>query len=158
MASGKTHSRVAVLAGVVGVVATMVWLPEAPLEKVAVGFALGWAVTPDADVDHATVEELWWDRIPLVGRAVGTVYQMVWLPYARLIPHRDALSHWPLVGTAGRIAYMAAWLAAISLIAGRWIVDWRVIWNWIWPWGYAAWAVQDIGHWAFDYAPGLKRL
>jgi hypothetical protein len=133
-----------------------------PVEQVAVGAAMGWAITPDEDIDHATVEELWWDKIPLVGRVIGTIFQMAWLPYARAIPHRDPLSHWPILGTAGRAAYIAAWLFAFELIAGACggstQVNWSGIWAYLWPWCFAAWAVQDGLHWTMDYTPILRRM
>lgn len=149
----------AVLAGVAMVLAATIkgW----PVEPVAVGATIGWAVSPDADVDHATVEELWWDQIPFVGRWIGTGWQMFWLFYARSHSHRG-ISHWPLLGTAGRAAYIALWLLAIELMAGacgsRTIIDWRGIWAYLWPWGFAAWAIQDIGHWVWDYTPILRRM
>ena len=42
---------------------------------------------------------------------------MLWWPYRRLLSHRSLLSHSPLLGTTGRLVYLAVLLAGICLLA-----------------------------------------
>jgi uncharacterized metal-binding protein len=43
--------------------------------------------------------------------------QWLWLPYQRLIPrHRHWLSHGPVIGSAVRLLYLAAWLSPIWVL------------------------------------------
>jgi uncharacterized metal-binding protein len=39
---------------------------------------------------------------------------LLWWPYRRLLSHRSALSHTPLLGSAGRLLYLAAVVALLS--------------------------------------------
>ena len=41
--------------------------------------------------------------------------QLLWWPYRRLLHHRCLLSHGPLIGSAGRLAYLALLLLGLSL-------------------------------------------
>jgi uncharacterized metal-binding protein len=40
----------------------------------------------------------------------------IWLPYRRRMRHRSFWSHGPVVGTAGRILYVGAWLGLVALV------------------------------------------
>lgn len=159
MASGKTHSRVALVIAAGG--ALLAAIKGWPVEPVVVGLIAGWGMTPDLDQEATTGEERRIRAIPLIGVPISIAWQTLWTPYSLAIPHRAPISHWPLLGTAGRAAYIALWLLAIELMAGacgsRTIIDWRGLWAYLWPWGFAAWAIQDIGHWVWDYTPILRR-
>ena len=99
MASGRSHDRATtVLALPFG----LLWGPGLGLPGVAVAglaFLLGglW-LSPDLDT-----------RSRATGRW-GPLH-LLWWPYRRLLSHRSLLSHSPLLGTAGRLAYLAAALA-----------------------------------------------
>ncbi len=41
----------------------------------------------------------------------------IWLPYRRHMRHRSFWSHGPLVGTVGRVLYLAAWLGIGGIVA-----------------------------------------
>jgi uncharacterized metal-binding protein len=45
------------------------------------------------------------------------VLRLLWWPYRRLLRHRSLLSHGPLLGTAGRLLYLAALLSGLCLLA-----------------------------------------
>jgi uncharacterized metal-binding protein len=99
MASGRSHDRATtVLALPFG----LLWGPGLGLPGVAVAglaFLLGglW-LSPDLDT-----------RSRATGRW-GPLH-LIWWPYRRLLSHRSLLSHSPLLGTAGRLAYLAGALA-----------------------------------------------
>lgn len=42
--------------------------------------------------------------------------RLLWWPYRRLLSHRSLVSHTPLLGTAGRLLYLALLLAGLCLI------------------------------------------
>jgi len=41
----------------------------------------------------------------------------IWYPYCRLVAHGSWLSHWPLIGTAFRVAYLVGIVAALATLA-----------------------------------------
>lgn len=43
--------------------------------------------------------------------------RLLWWPYRRLLRHRSLLSHSPLLGTAGRLLYLAALVLVVCLLA-----------------------------------------
>lgn len=84
---------------------------------------------------------LWWPWLGLTGMAVASLsflagglllspdldtrsnatrrwgpLRWLWWPYRRLLSHRSLVSHTPLIGTAGRLLYLALLLLALCLI------------------------------------------
>ncbi len=43
--------------------------------------------------------------------------RILWWPYRRLLSHRSVLSHTPLLGSAGRLLYLAALLLALAAVS-----------------------------------------
>jgi uncharacterized metal-binding protein len=41
----------------------------------------------------------------------------IWIPYRRQMRHRSFWSHGPLVGTVGRVLYLAAWVGIAGMVA-----------------------------------------
>jgi uncharacterized metal-binding protein len=126
---------------------------------VLLGLGAGILITPDLDVDGRTHEEA---RIRRLSRSLGMLWQVLWYPYALAMPHRSPLSHAPLVGTAGRIGYLATVAALGSALVATDLMAWRGIqwpwWEWMlkaaaWP-GlplvFVGWAAQDGLHWLMD--------
>jgi uncharacterized metal-binding protein len=157
MPSGRVHALMTTLAA-----GGLMWVAVSAGQPPAVSFGLaggclaGLLITPDLDVDEPVRSHY------LVRRRAGAIpallWQAIWTPYARLLPHRHWLSHAPVVSTLLRAAYLAAILwPVLSLLAGSW-----------WPWatlpGWSGWvliglAVSDALHWAADLAVSrLKRL
>ena len=68
------------------------------------GCLAGIALTPDLDQEGLSSSEYW---IIKYSMGLGFLWTMFWYPYARLLKHRSALSHFPFVGTAGRLLYLA---------------------------------------------------
>lgn len=138
------------------------------------GCAIGLVIDPDLDQEMVTSSE--WRMIkapesllfgPLrqsriaksvvhaVGAAIGGIWVGLWMPYALLMPHRSALSHFPIVSTVIRCAY----LYIISWV-GRWLIfkvtGWY-LWVWLAPEGYQILTVaiiglmlSDLGHYLRD--------
>jgi uncharacterized metal-binding protein len=71
----------------------------------AVGFLAGglW-LSPDLDTRSRATRR--WGPLALL-----------WWPYRRVLSHRSALSHTPLLGSAGRLAYLALAAALLSQLA-----------------------------------------
>jgi uncharacterized metal-binding protein len=86
--------------------------------------------------------------------ALGLPSALIWTPYAYLVKHRSPLSHWPVVGTIGRIVYLAA-LAVIfaCIFRPRLLLE---AFSWLHaphPWlisGVAGLAASDVIHWCMD--------
>jgi uncharacterized metal-binding protein len=57
-------------------------------------------LSPDNDVPSLSRGSKVWGFLSMV-------WAILWIPYAWAIPHRCKWSHWPLLGTAGRLLYLA---------------------------------------------------
>lgn len=110
------------------------------------GCAVGVFLSPDLDLAGRTVSEaLLWKLHPLI----GFPFQAFWLPYSWLFTHRG-VSHWPLIGTATRLAYVAVWAAGLRLLLARPAIP--AFWEWPWVWAaVAGLCVSDLAHWALDW-------
>ena len=106
MASGRAHDRATTL---LALPFGLLWGPGLGVPGVAVAslaFLLGglW-LSPDLDTT-SRVTARW-----------GPLHRL-WWPYHRLLRHRSLLSHSPLLGSAGRLAYLFAVLALLRLLVG----------------------------------------
>lgn len=104
MASGRNHDRATwILALPFG----SLWWPWLGLAGVAAAggaFLLGGLLlSPDLDTVSNPTHR--WGPL-----------RVLWWPYRRLLRHRSLLSHSPLLGTAGRLGYLATGLLAICLL------------------------------------------
>ena len=102
MASGRQHDRATRL---LALPFGLLWWPAqgpAVALTAAVSFLLGglW-LSPDLDTRSRATRR--WGPLALL-----------WWPYRRVLSHRSALSHTPLLGSAGRLLYLAAALALLS--------------------------------------------
>jgi uncharacterized metal-binding protein len=105
MASGRAHDRATGLLALPFGLLWWPWLGATGSLSAGLGFLVGglW-LSPDLDTPSNP------------SRRWGPL-RMLWAPYRRLISHRSLLSHTPLLGTAGRLAYLAALLLALSWLA-----------------------------------------
>lgn len=122
MPNGRCHSTATVATAsvflqhfVAGVVVTATSISEYNdwAFWMACGAFTGLIVEPDLDQDYqaaplGTIRQTG-------GDGMARVWQLYWTPYARLIPHRSWLSHAPIIGTVGRILYLAP-IYAIPLL------------------------------------------
>ena len=67
------------------------------------------AIHPDLDV----LESSFHRKMSRGGLAL--VWWLLWLPYAKSLRHRGPFSHWPVIGTIGRVVYVG-WLPVMALL------------------------------------------
>ncbi len=147
MASGKIHAAcsLALAATTFGAIAG--GLGDTRLGGAcAAGCIAGIFVTPDLDQEGISHSE---NTLIKATFGVGFLWLMLWYPYAKLIPHRSPLSHFPVLGTALRLLYLAI-LAAIPAYFGfRFRAPSPEIWLLL-QWGIFGLALSDLGHFIFD--------
>lgn len=148
MPSGKVHSfTTIVLSGLSGFVAYHQGYPLVDIAAVAGGCLAGVLLTPDLDVNRGSISNKYARRI---GCVFGAVWAVIWKPYSLLIPHRSPLSHFPILGTAIRLAYMAGliWLVMTPFhLAG--VIRLPALPTW-WPYAFAGLALSDTVHFVMD--------
>jgi uncharacterized metal-binding protein len=82
------------------------------------GCLAGLVIDPDLDIRHFTHAE--YVLRHSAGRFLAGLWYGLWWLYARLIPyHRHPLSHFPLVGTLGRVLYLLLVVELVWFLAGR---------------------------------------
>ena len=104
MSSGVAHARAtAVLTPITAV--TVAYYTESLFlaSLAAAGCACGIILSPDLDLEQTTrSERVLLNKSPLLGK----LFKIYWYPYGVFIPHRSAISHFPVVGTLSRVAYL----------------------------------------------------
>ena len=138
---GRHHHRVTlVLAGVTLI--TPIVTGDVRALAMTAGALTGLVVEPDLDVDHRTHSENLVYRH--AGKAIGTLWQLYWYPYALILPHRHKLSHSPILSTIIRALYLLA--PAIAAWAWQgWPVPWAILGYWL-----GGLALVDLGHIILD--------
>lgn len=110
MASGRAHDRATTLLALPFGLLWGLALGPAGIAVASLAFLLGglW-LSPDLDT-------------PSRASARWGPLRILWWPYRRLLRHRSLLSHSPLIGTSGRLAYLLTALALLRLLAeaGPW--------------------------------------
>ncbi len=122
MSTGKIHAYATAAAG--GAMGSLLFFvghtsfPQAAF--FASGCLAGLVIGPDLDVRHFThAEGVLRSSAGSAGRLLAGIWYALWWPYARLIPrHRHPLSHFPLVGTLGRVLYLLLVLCLLWFLAG----------------------------------------
>jgi len=119
----------------------------------AAGAALGTLVHPDWD--YAEIRGVVADLGP---------FKYLVKPYGLAVPHRSFISHGPLIGTAGRLAYilLPLWLLTLACQAmgycpANWVGE-LVATRFFW-WAVLGLAIVDTLHTVMDaVTTGLKRF
>lgn len=152
MASGKHHA-LATLA-LTPLTAFVTWELSGGDPAVAalagLGCLSGIFISPDLDLSRETISESILTRSIFV---VGALWIALWLPYSWIAQHRG-LSHTPILGTMGRVVYLAVFCMLIHITL-RGLLPFDLV-----AWGGAYWpqllifaaglAVADVAHWAMD--------
>ena len=158
MASGREHNLAStVVSAPLGLGIGMILRGQgAPLDvamraglSASAGCLAGILLTPDLDM--LTISKSEW----LVVRwlpIIGWLWLAIWDIYARLLPHRNALSHLPILGTAGRLVYFG------SLAYGLWRLMHQPLLPALPPsevliCGMIGLLVSDTFHWLMDGCP-----
>ena len=103
MSSGKVHDRIGFLAGcAIATPAVRMLGPDAP--ALLTGYAVGiiW-LSPDIDLRQSLPSKRW------------SLLSYLWAPYRALSGHRG-FSHWPVIGTASRVLYVAMLSAPVWIL------------------------------------------
>ena len=124
---------------------------KAPAIAASFGSLTGALLSPDLDADHKTRSE--WVLIQSVP-VIGHLFYYYWLPYAKLVKHRHWSSHWPIVGTALRLVYLAPLVIGIFYALDRYttvdtgkIIQWLLTWS---KWWIIGLTLSDAAHWLRD--------
>jgi len=145
--NGRAHATASyALAPVTGVAVGLLLADLQTGVLAAAGCVAGVLLSPDLDQESITESESLVYRKG--GNVLGHLWRAYWMLYALVLPHRSVLSHGPLIGTAGRLAYLLApWI--IWALAGGWIGDLVFTLYPFWPVALGL-AVSDLAHWAMD--------
>ena len=68
------------------------------------GAMLGLLLTPDLDVNAGSISE---EEVRELSPFGENLWWMYWFPYRQTLPHRSPFSHWPVIGTIGRLLYIS---------------------------------------------------
>jgi uncharacterized metal-binding protein len=154
MATGEKHAAITQTLALSTVVAVAYAMGNVSTAVLAGGGCLaGLLIEPDLDVDGITQSErlLLKNILPL-----GVVWYIVWYPYAWVISHRSRISHFPILGTLGRLLYLSLWVFTIAALLGQ--VGALYGWLQTVPLPYVAafvagLVIADVGHWIADGMP-----
>lgn len=106
MSDGKTHRRVNILTGGAIIGGSILINAPLPVTVAAIaGSVAGTIISPDMDL-NAALPASFMTKIP----GVRIVWGTVWRPYQLIFKHRSFWSHFPIVGTTGRVLYLMLWL------------------------------------------------
>lgn len=143
MATGKQHAKASLILAIPAGVGVGLINPLAGAAA-CVGCLLGIPIGPDLDQEGISAAE--WKIIKWT-LGLGFLWLMFWWPYALIHSHRG-VSHIPIVGTLGRLLYMAILLIIIWLILG--CKPLPVIDPWLLKGLVAGLILSDILHWVMD--------
>lgn len=108
-------------------------------------------MTPDLDQQTLNRSE---HQIIKWTLGLGYFWVMLWYPYACAVPHRSPLSHWPIIGTIGRLLYLSP-LLGLALGLG-WKPQFSPAISPLWIWALGGLMLSDAAHWALDTRFGTK--
>lgn len=113
------------------------------------GCILGLIIEPDLDVDHKTKSEY---RVYKIFKPFGALWYYIWLPYAKLMPHRHFLSHAPIIGTILRYFYLSTVILLLSFLFGEldFIINLIEVYNKQILFLFLGTVNSDFGHWIMD--------
>jgi uncharacterized metal-binding protein len=115
MPSGKTHLIITAAITTVGGVSLLGWSGDQMIcaSGFIAGGLAGMILTPDLDIPTNSISKnvarKWFGK-------AGHIWGLFWLPYALIIPHRSAFSHFPIIGTVGRLLYLSMPVGLLAMI------------------------------------------
>lgn len=154
MSSGKIHKRANIAFGV-SVISTSILfgMPSVVVAGAMAGSLAGTVITPDYDL-NAALPASFMTKIP----GVRLLWGIFWRPYQLLFKHRSFWSHFPFVGTTGRVLYIALWIWFWSWIFWQLgfdkspddVLQWIIVNADFWIVAFVFWCSQDIIHFLLD--------
>ena len=151
---GKAHALASVALAPICAGAAFAWTHD---PGAGVGAGLGclagiW-LTPDLDQEGLSAAE--WSLVKKTG-GLGFLWMFFWHPYAICHRHRG-VSHWPIIGTAGRLLYITVYISIVILALALLGVKLPIIrtvapgtW-WFLAWTVAGLTMSDTAHWIMDW-------
>ena len=151
VASGRKHAAASLVAAApTGLIVGLTCGPVVGLGA-TVGCLGGIILSPDMDQEGISKTE--WAIVKYLG-PLGFLFMAWSWPYAKLIKHRSPWSHFPIVGTAGRLAYCALWLSLAWLLLGCPDIPAIPLWGRQLSWGFVAGQIVSGSiHWFMDGCP-----
>ena len=159
MSSGRTHAAVTMISSVgIAYLLHDQGLNSSQALAFCIGGLTGLLVNPDLDVDNGSISQ----RVvrKSTGCLISAAWSFLWVPYALIMPHRSVFSHWPILGTVLRLAYLVLvyhliWLglhhtlglAPVATHTGPLLLP-----VWALP-AFIGLSMTDALHWMFDYLP-----
>jgi uncharacterized metal-binding protein len=106
--NARDHSLMTILGSIsVGLTASMYIGARLAMIGIAAAILGDLFLSPDLDNGSGSRAYRMWGPL-----------RFLWYPYMRALPHRSAVSHWPVIGTAGRLLYLGALGYLVAEIAG----------------------------------------
>lgn len=163
MSSGKTHAFGSAMATPFVLLSTLAATNIEMALVAAFGCAaVGLIITPDLDQEGKSwIENKMMRNQNILVALFGWIHFIIWYPYAKAIPHRHFLSHFPVVGTVVRASYLLA-----LLFVPYWYMTKELGWHWainrqlVVDYGIALFyglAVSDAVHYIFDIVSSWRR-
>lgn len=144
MASGIQHQnatiRTTALIGLVGIYASFDYT-----FFMMVGCFSGVVLSPDLDHHHIRTqsEKVVYD-IPVIGWLIGRLWELYWIPYGAVCPHRCFISHAPVISTIVRLIY------GIPIMWPMWWILWQIESPTMIVFTVGL-MISDFVHWCMDY-------
>lgn len=156
MASGRTHNRVTMALIVpAGFLAYQASGDALAMCAAMAGCAFSLLVDPDLDIDTGTRNK---KRARRSFGPFAIPWLVFWHAYSLAVPHRSPVSHFPILGTMIRLAYLFGGSLFVAWLLSPDLAGW--LWQQLcWPagayilWAAAGLALSDIAHWVFDGFP-----
>ncbi len=128
MSAGKVHSRASLLLSGGFLLGAGITL-NVGMVPMAVGSIVGIVCSPDQDVDSGNISNHIISK--RFGGVADTIWRSIWWGYSSSLKHGSFLSHFPIIGTLGRITYLY-----VILIVAPHILFWLIFHPW-WNLQYA---------------------
>ena len=149
MPSGRIHSASSMVVAISG--ATTMLLLNRGIEGIAgvgTGALIGILLSPDADVNGGSIADYYIRRYS--GVAVEVAWDSIWTVYRKVCKHRGFISHFPVISTVLRIAYLSVFYFLITTPL-KWItslvhIDWLTF---LW-WCFIGLVLADSAHYGLD--------
>jgi len=155
MSKGIVHTKASLILAGGFLVGTAFTLDPHNLQYVA-GALISVILNPDLDVDHGQTDGF--KVVKHAGSVVSTGWRYAWYMYRHSLRHGGELSHFPVVGTLGRILYLYLSVIVVPYLVLAPVLHldfWGEITWWLW-WIVVHYKVtlalagSDFIHWSLD--------
>jgi len=145
VSSGKVHKIASQIAAIPTIIASNYIGADITKSLIAgVGCLAGIVLTPDLDQEGISHSE--WNIIKKT-YGLGFLWLLFWYPYALAMPHRCFLSHFPVISTILRLAYLLT--IPFLLLAINDSATIKTILEFL-PWFFFGLCVSDTLHYIMD--------